>query len=141
MWAWPSAGWAARDLRPFPPPTACGTPEEGDGHVNWETPLGFGVSSGEFLDSVVLAVWAVRCMLVCRHGCHKRHALILMYKPVNITANLCTKILDFRGSDSSRISISRDGIIMSIGDLPESLSQAIIVGIILVGRLGVDRQT
>ena len=52
------------------------------------------------------------------------------------TANLRTKILDFGGFDSSRIFSLRVGILMSIGDFPESLSQAILVGIILVGRLG-----
>ena len=52
------------------------------------------------------------------------------------TANLCTKILDFRGFDSSRILIVRVGILMPIGRLPESLSQGILVWIILVGRLG-----
>ena len=44
-------------------------------------------------------------------------------------ANLRTKFLDFRGLDSS--------IILSLRDLPESLSQGILVGIISVGRLGV----
>ena len=39
------------------------------------------------------------------------------------TANLRTTILDFRGFDSSRISILRGGIPMSIGHFPESLSQ------------------
>ena len=55
------------------------------------------------------------------------------------TANICTStnIMDFRGFDSSRSLIIRGGIIMSIGDLLESLSQAILVGIMLVGRLGV----
>ena len=52
-------------------------------------------------------------------------------------ANLPAKILDFGGSDSSRVLISRGGILMSTGDSPASLSQAILVGIILVGRLGV----
>ena len=52
------------------------------------------------------------------------------------TANLRTKILDFRGSDPSRILLLRDGIHRPKGDLPESLSQAIFVGISLVGRLG-----
>ena len=46
-------------------------------------------------------------------------------------------MMDFRGFDSSRILIVRGGILMSIGNLPESLSQAILVGIILGGRLGV----
>ena len=53
------------------------------------------------------------------------------------TANLHTKMLDFRGFGSSRILILRGGILMSIWDFPESLSQQILVGIILVVRLGV----
>ena len=53
-----------------------------------------------------------------------------------VTANLRTKILDFRGFDSSIILIIRGWILMSTGNFPESLSQAILVGIILVGRLG-----
>ena len=53
------------------------------------------------------------------------------------TANLRADILDFRGFDSSIILILRGGILMSMGDFPESLSQAILVGIMLVGRLGV----
>ena len=56
---------------------------------------------------------------------------------VGCTANLCTKILDFRGFDLSRILISRGGIPRPIRKLPESLSQAILAGMILVGRLGV----
>ena len=43
------------------------------------------------------------------------------------TADLRTKILDFTGFDSSRILIVRN--------FPEILSQAILAGIILVGRL------
>ena len=50
------------------------------------------------------------------------------------TANLCTKILDFRGYDSSRILIQRSGILMSVGNFPESLSQQTLVGRILAGR-------
>ena len=52
------------------------------------------------------------------------------------TANLRTKTLDFRGFDSSRVLILTGGIIMPIGQIPESLSQAILVWIILVRRLG-----
>ena len=54
-------------------------------------------------------------------------------------ANLRSNILDFRGFDSSRILIPGGGILMSIGNFPEILSQRILVGIILVGpgRLGV----
>ena len=68
--------------------------------------LGFGVSSGEFRDTV----------------------------------NLHTNIMEFRGFDSSIIFILRGGIPRPVGNLPESLSQAILVGIILVGRLGVEYQ-
>ena len=53
------------------------------------------------------------------------------------TASLPTKILDFWGFDSSRILISRDGIPRPIVDFQEHLSQAILVGMILVGELGV----
>ena len=53
------------------------------------------------------------------------------------TANLQSKMLDFGGFDSVIILILRSGILMSIGSFPESLSQAILVGIILAGRLGV----
>ena len=53
------------------------------------------------------------------------------------TPNLPTNIVDFRGLDSSIILISRGGILMSRGDSPESLSQAMSVGTMLVGRLGV----
>ena len=42
------------------------------------------------------------------------------------TANLRTRILDFGGFDSSIILILRGGILMSIGDFPESLRQAIL---------------
>ena len=42
--------------------------------------------------------------------------------------------MDFRGFDSSIILIITGGILMSIGDFQESLSRAILVGIILVGR-------
>ena len=48
------------------------------------------------------------------------------------TANLCTNIMDFRGLDSSTILMLRGGILMSVGNLPERLSQAILVGIMLV---------
>ena len=56
---------------------------------------------------------------------------------VGRTANLCTNIMDFRGFDSSIILILRGGVLMSIGDFSGSLSQAILVGIMLVGRLSV----
>ena len=53
------------------------------------------------------------------------------------TANLGTSIMDFRGCDSSVILILRGGIPRPMGNFPESLSQAILVGVMLVGRLGV----
>ena len=53
------------------------------------------------------------------------------------TANL-PKILHFRGFYSSIILILRAGIPRPMGNFPESLSQAILVGIIIVGRLGVQ---
>ena len=61
--------------------------------------------------------------------------LSLVERPIS----LITKILECRGFDSSRILISRRGIFMSLGNFPEVLSQRILVGIILVARLGVTR--
>ena len=58
-------------------------------------------------------------------------------RTVNITANLRTTSLDFRGFDSSVFLILRGGIPRPVGNLPESLRQAILVGIVLVGRVGV----
>ena len=57
-------------------------------------------------------------------------------KHMATSANLHTKILDFRGFDSSIISSLRGGILMSVGDFLEVLSQGILAGVILVGRLG-----
>ena len=51
------------------------------------------------------------------------------------TANLRTKILDFKVSDSSRILIWRGGIPRPIGNYPEGLSQAILAEIFSGGRL------
>ena len=51
------------------------------------------------------------------------------------TANLRTNIMDFRGFESSIIIILRGGILRPTGDFPESLGQAILVEIMLVGRL------
>ena len=48
--------------------------------------------------------------------------------------HLRTKVLDFRGFDSSRIFILRGGIPRPIGSFPESLSQGILVRIISKGR-------
>ena len=53
------------------------------------------------------------------------------------TVNLPTNIADFRGFNSSMILMLRGGILMSIGNSPESLSQAMLVGIMLVGGFGI----
>ena len=55
------------------------------------------------------------------------------------TANLRTRILDFSGFDSSITLILRGGISRPIGNDPEMLSQGILVGTILVGRLRASR--
>ena len=54
----------------------------------------------------------------------------------NLAADLPTNLLDFGGFDLSIILILRGGILRSIGSFPEVLSQQILVGILLVGRLG-----
>ena len=72
-------------------------------------------------------------------GGHSRPAKDYTPDSVGFAANLRTKLLEFRGFDSSIILILRGGIPMPIGNVPESLSQAILVGIILVGRLGVPQ--
>ena len=54
------------------------------------------------------------------------------------TPNLPTNIVDFWGFDSSVIVILRGGILRYIGNFPESLSQSILVGVMLVGRLGLN---
>ena len=50
--------------------------------------------------------------------------------------NLPTKIVDFKGFDSNIILMLRGGILKSIENFLEFVSQAILAGIILVGRLG-----
>ena len=57
----------------------------------------------------------------------------------NLPTNTCG--VDFRGFDSSTILRLRGEVPRPIGDLPESLSQAMSVGTMLVGRLGVARDT
>ena len=63
--------------------------------------------------------------------------IIIIIIIITIPPNLPTNIVDFRGFDSSMMSISRGGVYRPIGDFPESLSQAMLVGIMLVGRFGV----
>ena len=62
---------------------------------------------------------------------------VTMATPDASTANLRTKILDFKGFGSSRILISRGGILMSTRIFPARLSQQLLFMIILEGRLGV----
>ena len=50
-----------------------------------------------------------------------------------------TNIVDFGGFDSSTILSLWGEIPRPIGDLPESLTQAMLVGVMLVGRLGISR--
>ena len=52
------------------------------------------------------------------------------------TPNLPTNIVGFRGSDSSIILIIRGGIPRTIGDFPESLSQAFLVGCSVSREIG-----
>ena len=58
-------------------------------------------------------------------------------QPDQSTADLLTNIMDFRGFDSSVILILRGGIPRPIGDSPENLNQAMLVGVMLAGRLSV----
>ena len=60
-----------------------------------------------------------------------------IYRTDRDTLNLPTNIVDFIGLDSSIMLILMGGMLMSMGDFPESLNQAILVGIMIVGRLGV----
>ena len=53
------------------------------------------------------------------------------------TPNLPTNIVDFGGFDSIIVLFVRGGIPRPTGNFPESLSQAMLVGTILVGRSGV----
>ena len=53
------------------------------------------------------------------------------------SANVPTNIAGFRGFDSSQFLISRGGVPRPIGNFPESSSQAMLGGIMLVGGLGV----
>ena len=47
---------------------------------------------------------------------------------LSTATNLLTKMLEFRVFDSSTILMSRGGMFMSMGNFPEVLSQAILVG-------------
>ena len=87
---------------------------------------------------IVIMIIVMSCLFTRRHhGRGQEDPVAGGPESSQGTANLRTHILDFRGFDSSTILILRGGIPVSIGDFPESLSQTILVGIILVGRLGV----
>ena len=62
--------------------------------------------------------------IICTQRC--------LLRPISVP-----KILDVGGFDSSSILNLGDEILMSIGNSPESLSQRILVGILLEGRLGI----
>ena len=53
------------------------------------------------------------------------------------TPNLPTNIVDFRRFDSSIMLCLRSGIPRSVRDFTESVSQAMLAGVMLVGTLGV----
>ena len=63
--------------------------------------------------------------------------IIISSSSIIIKRSLPTNIVDFGELDSSTLLIVRVGIPRPIGDFPESLTQAMLVGIMLVGRLGV----
>ena len=60
-------------------------------------------------------------------------------RPSTCTPNLPTHIVDFGGFDSSIMLILRGGIPRPIGDFPESLSRAMLVGTTSVGIMSVGR--
>ena len=52
------------------------------------------------------------------------------------TPNLPTNIVEFKGFDPNIILIIRGGILRPIGDLPESLSEAMLVGCNISREIG-----
>ena len=72
---------------------------------------------------------------LCSTGVHAPHADQGRGFASTGTVNLCTKIMDFRGFDSSRILILRCGIPRPIGNSPENLSQKLSRGI---GRIKLE---
>ena len=64
-------------------------------------------------------------------------AWCMMYDDLVQPISVWYQVLDFGGFDASRILMLRGWIFMSIGNFPEVSSQAILVGMIFVGRLGV----
>ena len=96
------------------------------------------------------AEWQLRSICLLRSSCwgfaeNRGHSWRVTCSPSKMahthththTPNLPTNIVGFRGLDSSIILIVRGGIPRPTRKFPESLSQAMLVGIMLVGRLGV----
>ena len=83
----------------------------------------------QFIDVVTVVI------AICHS--YNNHTRSIVYN-MN-TANIRTKILEFRGFDSSRIVMLRGGIPRPLGNFPESLSQQILAWRFLVGRLAVVR--
>ena len=101
-----------------------------------------------------LGVWRTRCVTAgtiavdnttavsCRKSSHnqepwdERFGVLLPLParnpPLKDSPNLPTNIVDFRGFDSSTILNMRGGVPRPIGDFPESLSQAMLVGIMIL---------
>ena len=100
-----------------------------------------------FIVAIVIAVFAIVVVIIIdvtmlrfknvyNINCVSGYLSVTRY-----TANLPTNIADFRGFDSSIILLLMGGILRPIGNFPESLSQAMLVGTMLVGRSGVAPPT
>ena len=77
---------------------------------------------------MLIRIYIYICMYVCIY------IYIYIYRTlapqIGRKPNPRSGIPDFGGFDSSRILVSRGGLLMSVGDSPESSSQQILVGII-----------
>ena len=90
--------------------------------------------SGQRCSATPLYSASLRATSVARY-CTVQHRAPLC--GLGSTVNPRTNIEGFRGFDSSIMLILRAGIHRPIGDFPETLSQAMQVGVMLVGGLGV----
>ena len=90
-------------------------------------------------EQLYVRVCVYACGQVLRQGLSGKDPPGVELQNATGTANHRTNIKGFRGFDSSIILSLRGRILMYIGDFPESLSQAILVWIMLVGRLGVPK--
>ena len=75
-----------------------------------------------FVDScvIIMEVLRIKVTIVWKLSCLLNFNVEIR---IHNTANLRTTILDFRGSDSSRILMLRGGILMAMWNSPEGLSQ------------------